>query len=108
VAEARRLTEGKVLPTGLYDAACIFALASAAAGKDAKLSTAEHQKLAEQYAVQSLARLAAARVAGFFQDARQVAHLEKDPDLDILRARADFKKLLAELKDAGNAKSRAK
>jgi tetratricopeptide (TPR) repeat protein len=75
----------------VYHIACIFSLASAAAKDDAKLSN--------QYALRALDLLREAVKKGF----KDVAHMKKDPDLDPLRNRDDFKKLLAQL-EAGDGK----
>ena len=44
-----------------------------------------------------LGLLTDARVAGFFKDPKNIAHIAKDSDLEALRTRADFKKFLQEL-----------
>jgi tetratricopeptide (TPR) repeat protein/predicted Ser/Thr protein kinase len=72
-----------------YDAACIFAL-SATGVKD-------NAKLREQYAVRAVALLRQAQTAGFFDALKKVEHLKKDTDLESLRQRGDFKKLVVEL-----------
>jgi tetratricopeptide (TPR) repeat protein len=80
-----------------YEAACAYARCSAAAQEDARLSTGRRQELAEQYArqaVDQLRRAAADREFTNFQTALRM--LETDKDLDPLRARPDFQKLLAE------------
>jgi serine/threonine protein kinase/tetratricopeptide (TPR) repeat protein len=78
------------LPAGvLYDAGCVFALAAAAVNADATLR--------EKYAARAVGILGRAQAAGFFRQPGKVAHMKKDTDLDALRQRADFKKLLAEL-----------
>jgi tetratricopeptide (TPR) repeat protein len=81
----------------LYDAACVFALSSAAVGKDAKLPQTERAQLVEQYMVRAVQLLIQAQAAGLFKDPRQTEHLKKDTDLDSLRLRADYQKLLSEL-----------
>jgi serine/threonine protein kinase/tetratricopeptide (TPR) repeat protein len=69
----------------LYDAACIHALSAVAAGPD--------KAVAERYAGRAVELLRQAVGKGY----QDVGHLKKDPDLDPLRSRADFKKLMAEL-----------
>jgi hypothetical protein len=71
------------------------------AEKDAKLSQARRQELAKSYADQAVGALRQA-VAHGYQDA---AHMKKDTDLDPLRGRDDFQKLLAEL-DKGASKGK--
>jgi tetratricopeptide (TPR) repeat protein len=76
----------------LYTAACMRAV-SAAALTGVKQADAE--------AEQAMAWLKQAIAAGY----KDAAHMEKDKDLDALREREDFKKLLAEL-TAGAAKQK--
>ena len=51
----------------------------------------------DQYARHAVALLQEARQAGFFARAANVQNLKKDPDLDAVRSRDDFKKLVQEL-----------
>jgi hypothetical protein len=83
VAEAAELTKSSNWPASQwYDFACIYAIAS---GKSAAKKS--------EYADRAMELLRRAVKAGY-KDAAQVA---KDRDLDPVRARDDFKKLLAEL-----------
>jgi hypothetical protein len=85
-AEADALARSKDASAALYyDAACVFALSAAAVHDD--------DKQAEPYAVRAVELLRQAVAKGF----KDVAHLKKDSDLDPLRQREDFKKLLREL-----------
>jgi hypothetical protein len=81
----------------LYNVACIYALAMPAARQDNKLPADERERVAEQYAAQALASLAKANTAGHFKDPANLEQLRKDTDLDSLRSRDDFKKLLNEV-----------
>jgi hypothetical protein len=45
-----------------------------------------------------------ARKAGYFNDAARVELMKQDSDLDFLRGRADYQKLLAELEKKPAAK----
>jgi serine/threonine protein kinase/tetratricopeptide (TPR) repeat protein len=82
VAEAAALTgEKNAPPRLLYNAACVFAVASAVPSDNA---------LRERYAAQSIELLGTAIDRGF-KNARE---LQKDPDLEPLRQRADFKKMV--------------
>jgi non-specific serine/threonine protein kinase/serine/threonine-protein kinase len=81
----------------LYDATCMRAV-SAAVLRAADPSPAG-AKQADAEAEQAMAWLKKAVAAGY----KDATHMEKDTDLDALRDREDFKKLLAELK-AGPAK----
>jgi tetratricopeptide (TPR) repeat protein len=68
-----------------YDAACVFALVSA---------KTREPGLTEQYATRAVALLREAAAKGF----RDMAHMQKDTDLDALRQRQDFQQFLRELK----------
>jgi serine/threonine-protein kinase len=75
---------GSTDPNQLYDTACVFALAAA---------QAKEKALADRYATRSVALLRQAIDRGF----KDLEHMQKDPDLETLRGRADFQKLLAAL-----------
>jgi len=90
-AEARDLAAIPQLASdGLYNLACVLALSSAAANDDAEL--------AGRYAAEAVELLKRAHKAGFFASARNVAQMGQDSDLESLRDREDFRKLLEELK----------
>ena len=72
----------------LYKLAWIHALCAAAVKDDAKLQ--------EQYATRAVALLRQAVGKGF----RELAHLKKNDELDGLRQRDDFRRLLADLEEA--------
>jgi serine/threonine-protein kinase len=76
-----------------YKAAGFFCRCSALAEKDTKLPQARRQELAGSYAEQALAALRQALAKGY----KDLANLKKDKDLDPLRSRDDFRKLLAKL-----------
>jgi tetratricopeptide (TPR) repeat protein len=80
-----------------YYAACVFARSSPAARQDAKLPPADRDKRAEHYAARAMECLVKARAAGYFKTANARERLQKEKALDPLRARPDFKQLLAEL-----------
>jgi serine/threonine-protein kinase len=77
----------------LYNAACILARCLPLAGQDAKLPEAQRPPAVQAYAERALALLRQAVAQGF----KDVAHLKEDHDLDALRQRQEFQKLLAEL-----------
>lgn len=84
----------------LYNAARLVSLASAAAAKDEDLAGTERTQLAEKHANRAMELLAEARSAGWFQDAKNIAHAtDTDRDLDPLRDRDDFKQLVKELEE---------
>jgi serine/threonine-protein kinase len=76
-----------------YSEACFLSRCVPLAQKDAKLPEARRKELARSYADRALAALRQAIAKGY-QDA---ANLTKDPDLDPLRGRDDFRKLLTEV-----------
>jgi serine/threonine protein kinase len=78
------LKAGPVNENLLYNVACVFALASAHATEPAQV---------KGYAGRAVALLGRAIAKGY----KDVAAMRKDADLDPLRSRSDFKKLLAEL-----------
>jgi eukaryotic-like serine/threonine-protein kinase len=88
-------------PLQLYNAACGYALCvgAVAPGKPTEQLSADEKAARERYAARAVAVLREAVAKGY----KDVAHLKKDTDLDPLRGRDDFKKLLAELE----AKSKA-
>ncbi len=67
--------------------------AQQARGLHAQLSEPQRKHLAQTYADRALATLRQAVQNGY----KDLANLKKDKDLDSLRSREDFKKLLAEL-----------
>lgn len=98
----------RVVLTGdlLYDAARVCALSSTAARRDFELPQNEQEKLAEQYAAHALELLAKARTAGSFKNRARLEQLQKDTDLDSLRSREDFKKLVADLEKEAKPSAR--
>ncbi len=93
LAEADELSysEKKLSGTALYDLACTYALRAGSAAADPAPAV---------YAVELLVR---ARAVGYFKDAIFVEQLKKDADLDPLRKRDDFQKLLAEVEKKAGA-----
>lgn len=64
-----------------------------AAAKHSKTANADSERLAKEEADEAMDWLIQAVAAGW----KNVVEIKRDPDLDILRERKDFKKLLAEL-----------
>jgi serine/threonine protein kinase/tetratricopeptide (TPR) repeat protein len=83
----------------LYDAACIRAVAAAVIRAGNKSEIAARDATAE--ADRAMAGLKQAVAAGY----RDGEHMQKDSDLDALRDREDFKKLVADLR-ASKAKEK--
>jgi tetratricopeptide (TPR) repeat protein len=79
-----------------YNVACAYALASSAAARDGQLASAERSRRAEQHAVRSMEWLERAFANGY----TDLDNLKRDNELDSLRTRADFKKLVARLEAA--------
>jgi eukaryotic-like serine/threonine-protein kinase len=74
----------------LYNAACCRAMV---ASLQAKAKDPDAVRLAKQEADKAMAWLTKAVALGY----KDAAHMKKDTDLDALRDRADFKKLVADL-----------
>jgi tetratricopeptide (TPR) repeat protein len=91
---ANEMATRQGLPAAMvYDLACIHSDCTTAVAKDETLSPAEREQLTEKYAARAVALLSQAVQLGY----EDVAHMKKDTDLDPLRSRQDFQKLLAEL-----------
>jgi serine/threonine-protein kinase len=102
-AEAEALLgEPALTALNRYDAACAYGLACAAVRKDDKLTEADREKLAEQYATRAVALISEAWDRGY----RDLANIMRDTDLEALRGRADFQKLVRELADKAKAMNR--
>jgi serine/threonine protein kinase/tetratricopeptide (TPR) repeat protein len=82
-----------ITPVDLYNVACVYGRCLEAADKDAKLSGTDRARLTEQYAGRAMDALRQALARGF----RNVPALRAEPDLERLRGRADFQKLLQEV-----------
>jgi serine/threonine-protein kinase len=104
VAEAEDLAGAKAPePLNVFHAACACAVSSAAVRDDAALAPAEREKLAEGYAGRALALLQRLHKEGYFKAPKRVKDLKTEKDLDAVRARDDFKTLLAAVE--GQAKA---
>jgi serine/threonine protein kinase len=77
-----------VYPPIFYDAACVYALCAA---------RTEDADARETYAARAVALLRQAREKGYFKNSATITHMKTGPDLEPLRARPEFRKLLAEL-----------
>ncbi|HET6882644.1 MAG TPA: protein kinase [Pirellulales bacterium] len=75
-----------------YDAACYLARCVPLATKDTTLSDAERVALAEDYSRRAVEQLERAIAAGY----NDFDHLGRDRDLDALRDRHEFRKLLGD------------
>jgi serine/threonine protein kinase/Tfp pilus assembly protein PilF len=90
------LAEIKVEPGVFLDYAGAFALASAAAGQDPQLPSAEREQLEERFALRALDMLARKKAVGRLSTAKQIEQLKTDRALESLRPRADFQQFVAE------------
>jgi hypothetical protein len=97
IADAEALVRSPTpLPASFYHAACWYSLASAAIGKESRPGSSQHGQLSDRYARRALDLLQQARAAGYFGPT-ELARLRHDPDLDPVRTREDFMKLLSDL-----------
>jgi serine/threonine protein kinase/tetratricopeptide (TPR) repeat protein len=96
-AAASEFLQAAVEPASdAYRAACIFARSATLAGKDKQLSELERKELVQAYADKAMVALRQAIQNGY----KDVAQIKKAPDLDALRSRDDFQKLVTELETA--------
>jgi serine/threonine-protein kinase len=88
-----------VEPSGfnLYDLACVFSLARAAALADGALDRAQRERVAESYGSRAVDLLKKTFAAGSFDDPAHAAHLRTDPDLAAVRGLGSFKVLEAQV-----------
>jgi tetratricopeptide (TPR) repeat protein len=106
VAEAEAALPSQASGEERYTAAVVCSLSAAAVGHDATLSEADRRRRADGYAGKAVALLAQARNAGYFEAEGPLALLQRDPDLDPLRSRPDFQKLLREVSDPASPPAR--
>ncbi len=81
----------------LYKAACVYAVSTTAVSRDTQLIAIEQDTKGQKYAARAIELLMKAQAAGYFNEVAIVEHMKQDHDLDPLRSRADFQKLLAKL-----------
>jgi serine/threonine protein kinase len=77
----------------VYNVACVYSRCAEAAGKDTTRTPAGRAELQEQYAGRAVATLSQAVAKGF----KNVPALQTDPDLNAVRGREDFQRLLREV-----------
>jgi hypothetical protein len=80
-------------PGSAYDAACYLSLCIPIIQRDEKATQDERDKQMAFYGDEALKMLRAAVAKGY----KDAAHMKRDPDLEPLRVREDFKKLLVDL-----------
>jgi serine/threonine-protein kinase len=81
-------------PHLIYEAALGYAACAQAAADDARLDGPDRQRLANRHAGHAVALLERVRRAGLFALPSARQHLASHADLDVLRARGDFRELL--------------
>jgi len=91
-AETRR-DLGWDAPADAYDAACFLSLCVPIVAKHDKLDDKQRKEAVQFYGDAAMKLLREAVSKGY----KDVAHMKKDTDLDPLRQRDDFQKLVAEL-----------
>jgi serine/threonine protein kinase len=79
----------------LYALARAYARSAAALKQESSLAAGDSGLLAEQYADSAVKLLANARDLGFFERPENVARVQADRDLDILRSRPTFQSLFS-------------
>src|SRR5262245_6336887 len=84
-------------PADAYYAACFLSLCVPIAAKHDKLDATQREEAAKSYGDASMKLLRDAVSKGY----KDVAHMKNDTDLDPLRQRDDFHKLVAELEGKG-------
>jgi serine/threonine-protein kinase len=87
----------------LNNAACAYCHCALAVGRDARIDSAERDKLAAKYFDRAMSLLLAAEKKDLFEEAQGVTGLRTDDDLNPLRQRADFKQLLTRVKNPNGA-----
>jgi hypothetical protein len=85
-------------PADAYDGACFRSLCVPSVAKHDKLKDKERKEAARFYCEAAMKLLGDAARNGW----KTAAHMKKDTDLDPLRQREDFKKLIAEMEGKAN------
>jgi hypothetical protein len=80
-----------------YDAACFLSLCVPIVARHDKLDATQRKEAAQLYGDAAMKLLRDAVSKGY----KDVPHMTKDADLDPLRQREDFQKLIAELEGKG-------
>jgi tetratricopeptide (TPR) repeat protein len=96
-AEADRLyQEHPKTGSLLYNLACVHAVIAEVLAQDQQ-KPPEQNPQREAHALQALDLLRQAADLGYFRTPHRLDYLQRDPDLDVLRNREDFKRLLEKL-----------
>ena len=97
VAELKEITDERIPVPLLYTVASAYSLAAGAVLRDATIPPAKRKELSEEYASRAVAVLNKARKLGYFSKSTTIQIMKKDSDIDPLRSRQDYKKLLRQL-----------
>ncbi|MCS7166589.1 MAG: protein kinase [Gemmatales bacterium] len=98
VAEAERLyRDSQKTGSLLYNLACVHAVVAEVLGQDQKFATTEPTRLRETHASQAVELLRQAADLGYFRVTNRLDYLQRDQDLQVLRSRDDFKRLVEKL-----------
>jgi hypothetical protein len=97
--ELEALTREPVTPSQRYNLACAFAGLSAAVASDASLAGVGPDTSAEALAARAVQLLGEAAAARYLPPAVLIAQIKADADLDSLRGRDDFCRVVAALFD---------
>jgi hypothetical protein len=79
-----------------YNLACVYALAAGAIAADTAVGAEEKSRLVDQDVTLAIDWLGKSR-SDYLNTRQAVQHMKQDTDLDSLRSRPEFKRLLAEL-----------
>jgi tetratricopeptide (TPR) repeat protein len=91
-----------------YQAACVLALAANAAADDLQLDDQSRTGLVREYSDRAVRLLQRAMEQDYFQKESARQALQRNSELDVIRDRAEFRKLLAETKVAASERENAK
>jgi hypothetical protein len=93
--EAKAAAQHQTLRSGTYDVmASVYALSATAAAEDFNLTAVDRGKLGSEYAARAVQLFHELHARNYFKDLKAVEHLRTTPELEVLRARDDFRELL--------------
>ncbi|GBD35706.1 hypothetical protein HRbin36_00820 [bacterium HR36] len=81
----------------LYNLACVHAVVAEVLGQENKQPSPEQSRQSEAHATRALELLSQAADQGYFRSPHRLEYLQRDPDLEAIRQRADFKRFLEKL-----------
>jgi tetratricopeptide (TPR) repeat protein len=91
------LAEGHGQALDISAFASVHSICCAAAAHDVRMPLGEREKLAEKYGGRAVELLRMVQAKGYFQDPGRLVRLKENKDLDAIRSRPDFQRLLLEL-----------